>query len=91
MKARMTWPKPVHASQLKGLWVALDNCRYDQTTRQPIEGDVVDADEDLADLCGRMRETGRTSCAILLCDDDVIVETPPTADSQPPERDNVVR
>jgi hypothetical protein len=87
----MTWPKPIHATKLKGLWVALDNCRYDQTTRQPIEGDVVDADEDLADLCGRMRETGRTSCAILFCDDDVMVETPLAADLQPTERDNVAR
>ena len=91
MKARMTWPKPVHASQLKGLWVALDNCRYDQNTREPIEGDVVDADEDLADLCGRMRETGRTSCAILYCDDDVIVEAPVSSDIPPSARDNVAR
>jgi hypothetical protein len=55
--------------------VALDNCRYDPATRQPIEGDVVDADSELSELCARMRETRRGSCAILFCDDEVLVET----------------
>jgi hypothetical protein len=41
---------------------------------QPVEGDVVDADEDLADLCGRLREAQRSSCAILFCDGEVLVE-----------------
>jgi hypothetical protein len=71
----MTWPELCRSAQFKGLWVALDNCRYDQSTRQPIEGDVVDADEDLSELCGRMREMGRCSCAILYCEDEVLVES----------------
>jgi len=54
--------------------VALDNCRYDQVTRQPTEGDVVDSDRDLADLCRRMRESGRSSCSVLFCSGDVFVE-----------------
>jgi hypothetical protein len=70
----MTWPELCRSEQFKGLWVALDNCRYDQATRQPIEGDVVDADEELAELCGRMREKGRGSCAIMFCEDDVFIE-----------------
>ena len=41
---------------------------------QPVEGDVVDADEDLADLCGRLREGQRGSCAIVFCEGEVIVE-----------------
>jgi hypothetical protein len=53
----------------------LDNCRYDQTTASPAEGDVVDADEDLAELCRRMREADTTHCAILFCEDEVIVES----------------
>jgi hypothetical protein len=57
------------------MWVALDNCRYDSATRQPMEGDVVDADAELAVLCGRMRESGRANCAILFCDDEVLVES----------------
>jgi hypothetical protein len=68
------------------MWVALDACRYDPTTRQPVEGDVVDADEDLAELCARMRETGRSSCTILLCDEDVLVESGRTWTTPSPAR-----
>jgi hypothetical protein len=80
MMIRMTWPDLCRSERYSGLWVALDNCRYDQTTRQPVEGDVVDSDEELSDLCARMRETGRSSCAILYCDEAIVVETAP-----PPE------
>ena len=86
MTTRMTWPELCHSEQFKGLWVALDNCRYDQTTRQPIEGDVVDADSELSELCARMREKGRGSCAILFCDDEVLVESRRTGSSAVAER-----
>ncbi len=75
MKTRMTWPELCKSQQFKGLWVALDNCRYDKATLQPIEGDVVDSDPELVELCSRLRETGRTSCAILFCEDEVLVES----------------
>ena len=75
MKTRMTWPDLLRSQDYKGLWVALDNCRYDKTTLQPIEGDVVDSDEELVELCSRLREAGRTSCAILFCEDEVLVES----------------
>ena len=55
----------------------MDNCRYDQSTASPMEGDVVDTDEDLAELCRRMREADKTHCAILFCEDEVIIESPP--------------
>jgi hypothetical protein len=45
---------------------------------------VVDSDRDLADLCRRMRETGRSSCSVLFCAGDVFVEQPPTGSSSPP-------
>ncbi len=70
----MTWRQICHSDDFRGRWVALDNCRYDQTTASPVEGDVVDADEDLAELCGRIREADRTHCAILYCENEVIVE-----------------
>ena len=73
MTNRSTWQKLRRSADFKGQWVALDNCRYDPATLQPIEGDVVDADAELAELCGRLREAGRTSCAIVFCDDEVIV------------------
>lgn len=66
----MAWWELCRLDEYRGRWVALDNVRYDPVTSRPIEGDVVDADEDLADLCARMRSTDRTACAILHCDED---------------------
>src|SRR5664279_1336126 len=74
MSSPSSWLELCRSAKFAGMWVALDNCRFDPDTRQPLEGDVVDADMDLAILCGRMRETGRCNCAILFCDDDVLVE-----------------
>ena len=82
MKVRMTWPELCRSERYTGLWVALDKCRFDPTTRQPIEGDVVDAHEDLAELCRQMREAGHSSCAILFCEHDVFVDarrSPPSS------------
>jgi hypothetical protein len=78
MTNRITWPQICRSAQFKGQWVALDKCRYDQSSMQPVEGDVVDADEDLAELCERLREAQRSSCAILFCEGEVIVEERPT-------------
>ncbi len=72
----MGWLDLCRSDAFRGRWVALDNVRYDPVTSQPIEGEVVDADEDLADLCARMRSTDRTACAILHCDDDVVPMAP---------------
>ncbi len=92
MRVRMTWPELCRSERFNGCWVALDNCRFDHITRQPVEGDLVDSDRDLAELCQRMREAGRTSCAIHYCDQDVFVESrrsqPPSA---PPLRANSAR
>ena len=51
-----------------------DNCRFDPCSNQPVEGDVVDADEDLAELCARLQKGSRSKCTILFCDDDMIIE-----------------
>ena len=42
MTTRMTWPELCRSAKFRGLWVAIDNCRYDHETRQPVEGDVVE-------------------------------------------------
>jgi hypothetical protein len=81
MTTRMTWPELCRSDEFRGFWVAIDNCRYDQATRQPVEGDVVDSDPDLSELCARMREAGRRDCAILFCDGEVFVE--PATPSRP--------
>lgn len=73
MISRMTWRELCRSGAYKGLWVAIDNCRYDES-RQPVEGDVVDSDREFSELCARMRETGRCSCTIVFCESDVFVE-----------------
>lgn len=80
----MKWPQVSRTERFRGFWVALDNCRYDHVTRQPTEGDVVDSDQNLADLCRRMRESGRSSCSVLFCAGDVFVEQPAPSSSVPP-------
>ena len=68
------WPcEDVEASDYRGRWVALDNCRYDGCTGQPVEGDVVDSDEDLAELCARLNAASKSRCTIIFCDDDLII------------------
>ena len=74
MISRMTWRELCRSGAYKGLWVAIDNCRYDET-RQPLEGDVVDSDTEFSELCARMREAGRSSCTIVFCESDVFVES----------------
>ena len=54
----------------RGRWVALDDCRYDTRTAQPVEGSVVDSDEDLVALCNRMQESELSHCAILFCSEE---------------------
>ncbi len=67
MATRMTWPELRRCGEYRGRWVALDNCRYDAKTAQPVEGSVVDADEDLAELCSRMKSEDGRHCAIVFC------------------------
>jgi hypothetical protein len=67
----MSWSDIRSSKQYSRQWVALNNVRYDPSTAQPLEADVVDVDEDLADLCARVRESDRTACAIVFCDEDM--------------------
>jgi hypothetical protein len=90
MTAKMTWSELCRSERFKGMWVALDNCRYDKSTLQPLEGDVVDSDEELAELCGRLREAGQSACAILFCEDEVLVESRRPS-SPPSERSRLAR
>ncbi len=82
--SRMGWQEICRSNQYRGRWVALDNVRYDPSTSLPLEADVVDVDEDLGDLCARMRSADRTACAILHCDEHgpfrpVLPRQPPAA------------
>jgi hypothetical protein len=72
--SRMTWPEIRESQEFRGRWVALDHCRYDAKTAQPVEGVVVDMDEDLVELCGRIQESDNKHCAILFCEEAPTVE-----------------
>jgi len=73
-RSQQSWPDAARSGQYRGQWVALDNCRYDRTSNQPVEGDVVDSDEDLAELCARLQQSSRSKCIVMFCDDDVLIE-----------------
>ena len=62
---RITWNEILRRDDCRGRWVALQGCRYDEATGQATEGDLVDVDDDLAELCQRVREAHRKNCAIL--------------------------
>lgn len=67
---RMTWTEICEREDLRGRWVAIDECRYDEVTGRATEGLVVDADDDLAELCNRVRASDLTNCAIVLAESD---------------------
>ncbi len=68
---QMTWPEIRQNDEYRGRWVALDNCTYDQKTAQPIAGSVVDVDDDLVELCTRIRQGDLHHCAILFCEEEI--------------------
>lgn len=83
---RMTWEEICRREDCRGRWVALDGCRYDESTGKAAEGAVVDVDDDLAELCQRIRESEWKNCAILFCaEPDGAVEAHPV--SSDPFRD----
>jgi len=64
---RVQWSELCDDNELRGRWVALDAVRYE--SGMPVDGMLVDADEDLASLCARVQDADGKSCAILFCDD----------------------
>ena len=84
MAQKTSWSQIRDNEEYHGVWVALDHCRYDSSTHEPIDGELVDADADLAELCGRMEQAERTSCAILFCGRET--PTGQRRDSSPHER-----
>ncbi|MBK8173272.1 MAG: hypothetical protein IPK60_23465 [Sandaracinaceae bacterium] len=65
---KLSWHAMCCRDDLKGRWVALDQCRYDEHTGCALEGAVVDSDDNLAELCQRISESPWKGCAILFCD-----------------------
>ncbi|MBX3186099.1 MAG: hypothetical protein KF819_03750 [Labilithrix sp.] len=77
----MTWPQIRQNDAYRGRWVALDDCRYDGRTAQPVEGTIIDADEDLVELCTRIRQSENKNLAILFCEE--ATEEPPSSRRRP--------
>jgi hypothetical protein len=48
-----------------------------------MEGSVIDADDDLVELCNRIRESDYKNCAILFCGEDGAQEPPGSSDDVP--------
>ncbi|MFO0675078.1 MAG: hypothetical protein U0169_00960 [Polyangiaceae bacterium] len=88
MGSRLSWPDIRRSEQFRGRWVALDDCKYDARTAQPVEGLVVDSDEDLVELCSRMQESDNRHCAILFCGETMDDMPPPSTrrSAGPPPR-----
>lgn len=68
----MTWSEIRQNAAYRGRWVAVDQCVYDAKTAKPLEGSVVDVDDDLVELCSRIRSGANKHCAILFCDEEEI-------------------
>jgi len=64
---RMKWDEICQRDDYRGRWVALDACCYDEDTGRAMEGSVVDVDDNLVELCERLRDAEQTGCAILYC------------------------
>lgn len=62
-------------AKLRGDWVALDRCRYDEGSEQPTSGRIVDSDADLGDLCTRLRNASQGRCVIVRADDGYEVDS----------------
>ena len=56
MTARKSWDEICSSPQYRGRWVALNDCSYDAETGKAREGDIIDADDCLAELCARVRD-----------------------------------
>ena len=67
---------------MRGRWVALDECRYDKRTSEVVEGIIVDSDEDLVELCTRIRRAELQHCAIVFCSEDEAAPVPPQSRSR---------
>ncbi len=80
---RMTWEDICRRDEFRGRWVALDGCRYDEESGRAMEGSVVDVDDDLVELCTRIRESEYKNCAILFCGEDGEQEPPGASDDDP--------
>jgi hypothetical protein len=66
---RVLWSQLVANDETRGRWVALDDVRYDELSREPLDGCLIDADDDVAALCARIQLREGRACSILFCEE----------------------
>ena len=64
---RISWNDLCQREDCRGRWIALDDCRYDEVTGRATEGCLIDIDDDLVELCQRIRNSDRKNCSIVFC------------------------
>ncbi|MEM9193960.1 MAG: hypothetical protein AAGF12_32595 [Myxococcota bacterium] len=64
----MTWKEICDNEEFQGRWVALGDCTFDDETGEATEGEVVDVDENLVELCERLRAAEKGHCQILFAE-----------------------
>jgi len=62
----MAWEDICREATWQGRWVALDECAYDDAG-EALAGQVVDYDDNLADLCARLSAERRKRCSVVFC------------------------
>jgi len=65
MTLRLSWDEICRRDEYRGRWVALDEAAYDEETGRATSGQVVDVDDDLVELCERLKQSEHENCAIL--------------------------
>lgn len=80
----MSWEEICRQDEFRGRWVALDECHYDEGSGRATEGSVIDVDDDLVELCNRIRESEYKNCAILFVGEDGAQEPPGDGDDEDP-------
>lgn len=64
--SQLSWQQMLERPEYRGRWLALADCRYHEQSGRATHGVVVDQDDDLAQLCNRVRDAHR-HCAIVFC------------------------
>ncbi len=68
MGIRLPWPEIRRRTEFQGQWIALEHCVFEAQTSEPTEGEVVDSDENLGELCKRVKRGEGRNLVIRFCD-----------------------
>ena len=62
----VAWEDICRDAAWQGRWVALDDCAYNEAG-ETTAGQVVDYDDNLAELCARLSAERRKRCSVVFC------------------------